>query len=214
MAGPANYISSESSHRSQSGLKRPHQLTTPFPGRRTIVSDRASTAYGSRVTTKLASQGRMILSGGVNGLDGSVHRAATVSCHGSTIAVFANGLDRLYLTLRTHRTKRWSAGQRTPARLCSHALALLPTKPDARGPVRRDRRRGRTRHESGERRLPPPNSGGHREPRHRRVGVSRSPSRLDFATLLPTDVTPSATIWDIAHFFTSTWISDPGVACS
>lgn len=80
----------------------PGQLSTPLPGRVTIVGARASTAYGSQVATELASelatQGRTIVSGGAYGIDGSAHRAATVSFPGSTIAVLATGLDRLYPT--------------------------------------------------------------------------------------------------------------------
>jgi hypothetical protein len=34
------------------------------------------------------------------------------------------------------------------------------------------------------------------------------------AASLPADVAPSAAIGDIAQLFTSTWIYDPGVACS
>ena len=80
----------------------PGQLSTPLPGRVTIVGARASTAYGSQVATELASelatQGRTIVSGGAYGIGGSAHRAATVSFPGSTIAVLATGLDRLYPT--------------------------------------------------------------------------------------------------------------------
>jgi DNA processing protein len=80
----------------------PSQLSAPLPGRVTIVGARAATAYGSQVATELASelasQGRTILSGGAYGIDGSAHRAATVSFPGSTIAVLATGLDRLYPT--------------------------------------------------------------------------------------------------------------------
>jgi DNA processing protein len=78
----------------------PGQLSTSLPGRVTIVGARAATAYGSQVATELASelasQGRVILSGGAYGIDESAHRAATVSFPGSTIAVLASGLDRLY----------------------------------------------------------------------------------------------------------------------
>ncbi|WP_104165082.1 DNA-processing protein DprA [Cryobacterium sp. N22] len=78
----------------------PSQLSAPLPGRVTIVGSRAATAYGSQVATELASelasQGRVILSGGAYGIDGSAHRAATVSYPGSTVAVLAGGLDRLY----------------------------------------------------------------------------------------------------------------------
>lgn len=80
----------------------PSQLTAPLPARVTIVGAHAATAYGSQVATELASdlasQGRSILSGGAYGIDEAVHRAATVSYPGSTIAVLAGGLDRLYPT--------------------------------------------------------------------------------------------------------------------
>jgi DNA processing protein len=78
----------------------PRQMSAPLSGRVAIVGARAATAYGSQVATELsselASQGRVILSGGAYGIDESAHRAATVSFSGSTIAVLANGLDRLH----------------------------------------------------------------------------------------------------------------------
>lgn len=78
----------------------PSRLSVPLSGRVTIVGARAATAYGSQVATELASelasQGRVILSGGAYGIDGSAHRAATVSHPGSRVAVLAGGLDRLY----------------------------------------------------------------------------------------------------------------------
>ena len=76
------------------------RLSAPLAGRVTIVGARAATAYGTQVATELASdlasQGRVILSGGAYGIDGSVHRAATLSFPGSTVAVLAGGLDRLH----------------------------------------------------------------------------------------------------------------------
>jgi DNA processing protein len=78
----------------------PNQLSAALPSRVTIVGARAATAYGNQVATELASelafQGRVILSGGAYGIDGAAHRAATVAYPGSTIAVLAAGLDRLY----------------------------------------------------------------------------------------------------------------------
>ena len=75
-------------------------LSTPLPGRVTIVGARAATSYGSQVATELASelayQGRVVLSGGAYGIDVAVHRAAAVAQPGSTIAVLASGLDRVY----------------------------------------------------------------------------------------------------------------------
>ncbi|TFC74576.1 DNA-protecting protein DprA [Cryobacterium sp. TMS1-20-1] len=80
----------------------PNQLAAPLPARVAIVGAHAATAYGSQVATELASdlasQGRSIVSGGAYGIDESAHRAATVSYPGSTIAVLAGGLDRLYPT--------------------------------------------------------------------------------------------------------------------
>lgn len=78
----------------------PSQLSGPLHGRVAIVGARSATAYGSVVATELASelasQGRVVLSGGAYGIDASAHRAATVSFPGSTVAVLASGLDRLY----------------------------------------------------------------------------------------------------------------------
>lgn len=78
----------------------PSVLSAPLPGRVTIVGARAATGYGEHVAIELASalayQGRVILSGGAYGIDGSVHRAATAASPGSTVAVLAGGLDRLY----------------------------------------------------------------------------------------------------------------------
>ena len=78
----------------------PSRLSVPLPGRVAIVGARAATAYGSQVATELASdlasQGRVILSGGAYGIDGSAHRAATATHPGSTVAVLAGGLDRVY----------------------------------------------------------------------------------------------------------------------
>jgi DNA processing protein len=78
----------------------PGKLSAPLPGRVTIVGARAATTYGTQVATELASelafQGRVIISGGAYGIDGSAHRAAAVAYPGSTVAVLPTGLDRLY----------------------------------------------------------------------------------------------------------------------
>lgn len=78
----------------------PSMLSAPLPGRVTIVGARAATGYGEHVAIELASalayQGRVLLSGGACGIHGSVHRAATAASPGSTVAVLAGGLDRLY----------------------------------------------------------------------------------------------------------------------
>jgi DNA processing protein len=75
-------------------------LAAALPGRVSIVGSRAATAYGVQVATELASdlasQGRVVFSGGAYGIDGSAHRAATAASAGSTVAVLASGLDRLY----------------------------------------------------------------------------------------------------------------------
>jgi DNA processing protein len=64
-----------------------------------IVGARASTGYGEHVTMDLVSglvgEGFCIVSGAAYGIDGMAHRAALAS-GGSTIAVLAGGIDRLY----------------------------------------------------------------------------------------------------------------------
>ncbi|MFZ2545138.1 MAG: DNA-processing protein DprA [Candidatus Saccharimonadales bacterium] len=64
-----------------------------------IVGTRKPTTYGKEVTATLASdlarRGVIIISGMAFGVDGIAHRAA-LDAHGITIAVQANGLDRLY----------------------------------------------------------------------------------------------------------------------
>lgn len=64
-----------------------------------IVGTRKPTAYGQEVTYRLAydlaKQGVVIVSGMALGVDGIAHRAA-LEAGGTTIAVQANGLSRLY----------------------------------------------------------------------------------------------------------------------
>lgn len=64
-----------------------------------IVGARASTPYGAAVTstlaTELAERGDTIVSGGAYGIDAAAHRAA-INSSGTTVAVMAGGLDRLY----------------------------------------------------------------------------------------------------------------------
>ncbi|MFB7893671.1 DNA-processing protein DprA [Microbacterium sp. NPDC056044] len=66
----------------------------------TLVGARAATSYGEHITMELAadlaSQGRIVYSGGAYGIDGAAHRAATMAHPGSTVAVLATGLDRAY----------------------------------------------------------------------------------------------------------------------
>lgn len=77
----------------------PGLLTGPMWDRLTITGARASTAYGEHVTTELVqsavADSRVVFSGGAYGIDGAAHRAALAS-NGSTVAVLAGGLDRLY----------------------------------------------------------------------------------------------------------------------
>lgn len=64
-----------------------------------IVGARSSTAYGSHMAGELAAgvaaTGRAVLSGGAYGIDASAHRSA-LAANGTTIAVMAGGVDRLY----------------------------------------------------------------------------------------------------------------------
>jgi DNA processing protein len=90
------------------GDRRPYVLrtrgTTSFLARPlndlvTITGARASTSYGEHVAGQLASDlasaERIILAGGAYGIEGAAHRAALAS-GGDTIAVMANGVDRMY----------------------------------------------------------------------------------------------------------------------
>ncbi len=64
-----------------------------------VVGARAATGYGEHVAMELAAglvnRDAVVVSGGAYGIDGMAHRAALAS-GGSTIAVLAGGLDRLY----------------------------------------------------------------------------------------------------------------------
>ena len=90
------------------GDRRPYVLwtrgTTSFLARPlsdlvTITGARASTSYGDHVAGQLASDlasaERIIVAGGAYGIEGAAHRAALAS-GGDTIAVVANGVDRMY----------------------------------------------------------------------------------------------------------------------
>lgn len=74
-------------------------LGAPMWDRVTVTGARAATGYGEHVAMELAhaavSDTRQIVSGGAYGIDGMAHRA-TLASGGSTIAVMAGGLDRLY----------------------------------------------------------------------------------------------------------------------
>lgn len=64
-----------------------------------VVGARASTGYGEHVTMEVVSalvdEGYCIVSGAAYGIDGMAHRAALAS-GGTTVAVLAGGIDRLY----------------------------------------------------------------------------------------------------------------------
>ena len=79
---------------------QPSRLEGATASRITLVGARAATSYGEHITMELASdlasQGRIIYSGGAYGIDGAAHRAATMAHPGSTVAVLATGLDRVY----------------------------------------------------------------------------------------------------------------------
>lgn len=90
------------------GDRRPYVLwargTTSFLARPlsdfvTITGARASTSYGEHVAGQLASDlanaERLVVAGGAYGIEGAAHRAALAS-GGDTIAVMANGADRMY----------------------------------------------------------------------------------------------------------------------
>lgn len=74
-------------------------LSRPLWDRLTVTGARASTAYGEHITTELVqsavADSRVVFSGGAYGIDGAAHRAA-LAAGGSTVAVLAGGLDRLY----------------------------------------------------------------------------------------------------------------------
>ncbi|MBW8173359.1 DNA-protecting protein DprA [Ornithinimicrobium sp. Arc0846-15] len=90
------------------GDRRPYVLwargTTSFLARPlsdfvTITGARASTSYGDHVAGQLASDlanaERLVVAGGAYGIEGAADRAALAS-GGDTIAVMANGADRMY----------------------------------------------------------------------------------------------------------------------
>lgn len=74
-------------------------LAAPVWDRVTVTGARAATGYGEHVAMELAhaavTDTRQVVSGGAYGIDGTAHRA-TLASGGSTIAVMAGGLDRLY----------------------------------------------------------------------------------------------------------------------
>lgn len=75
-------------------------LTSSLTSRVTFTGARASSAYGEHVTRELisglADPPRIIVAGGAYGIEAAAHRAALANRPGSTIAVLASGLDRVY----------------------------------------------------------------------------------------------------------------------
>lgn len=78
------------------GIGNPEPCTTRMIS---IVGSRVASSYGEFATAELLGplvmRGYSVVSGGAYGIDASAHRA-TVAMEGSTIAVMAGGLDRLY----------------------------------------------------------------------------------------------------------------------
>jgi DNA processing protein len=74
-----------------------------------IIGTRKPTTYGRQVTTdvasRLAEHGAAIISGLAHGIDGVAHEAA-LSVSGTTIAVLANGLDKIYPAAHAGLAKR------------------------------------------------------------------------------------------------------------
>lgn len=89
------------------GHKRPYALWLRGPGDLrfgclrsvAVVGARAASPYGLRVASELAAEladaGWAVVSGGAMGVDAAAHRGA-LAADGHTVAVFANGVDRLY----------------------------------------------------------------------------------------------------------------------
>lgn len=78
----------------------PSLLTGPLNDFVTITGSRAATSYGEHVAASLASNldnaERVVVAGGAYGIEGAAHRAALAS-GSDTIAVLANGIDRMIL---------------------------------------------------------------------------------------------------------------------
>lgn len=83
------------------GDARLHQLPRPAVA---IVGSRAATSYGTVVTTDmaadLAAEGHCVISGLAYGIDAAAHRG-TIAAGGTTVAVLACGIDRVYPTAHT-----------------------------------------------------------------------------------------------------------------
>lgn len=75
-------------------------LTGPLNSRVTVDGARAATSYGvdvaDQLSSSLAEQGHVLVSGGAYGIDSVVHGVALRADSGSTIAIMPGGLDRYY----------------------------------------------------------------------------------------------------------------------
>lgn len=80
-------------------IRGPLDIARAFRDSIAIVGSRSSTAYGEQVAgslaADLATENRIVISGGAYGIDACAHRGALAS-EGATIAVMAGGVDRLY----------------------------------------------------------------------------------------------------------------------
>jgi len=93
-----------------------------------LVGARASSSYGEHVAGEfageLAAEGRVIVSGGAYGIDGTAHRAA-LRAGGMTVAVLAGGLDRPYPSGHAQLFQRIAA---SGALVSEVACGVAPTK--------------------------------------------------------------------------------------
>lgn len=102
----------------------PRKMVSQF----SITGSRAATSYGEHVAgeiaSDLASQGKVLVSGGSYGIDAAVHRAA-LAAGGHTVAVMASGLDRPY-----------PAGNRELLEQIGHLGLLVSEQPPGAVPTR------------------------------------------------------------------------------
>ncbi|KJL31896.1 DNA-processing protein DprA [Microbacterium azadirachtae] len=93
-----------------------------------LVGARASSSYGEHVAGEfageLAAEGRVIVSGGAYGIDGTAHRAA-LRAGGTTVAVLAGGVDRPYPSGHAQLFERIAA---SGALVSEVACGVAPTK--------------------------------------------------------------------------------------
>ncbi|WP_258133194.1 DNA-processing protein DprA [Microbacterium sp. MYb64] len=93
-----------------------------------LVGARASSSYGEHVAGEfageLAAEGRVIVSGGAYGIDGTAHRAA-LRAGGMTVAVLAGGVDRPYPSGHAQLFERIAA---SGALVSEVACGVAPTR--------------------------------------------------------------------------------------